>query len=308
MAKYHVNKTTGQVALCRAVKRCPFGDLQEDHYASREEAVQVFETLMTNETLPRPVYYEELKKMDANDLAHSFLGAAKDSGLDAEELSDALEFASLLHAGQKRQNRGRHETTPYIEHPLRVSYRLLKLGVKNPAVIKAALLHDTIEDCAQIYMKNVKGSNEEVDEEQARHELGNFISARYGEEVRTIVLSVTNDHRPQEVSRAMSQQAKNIEYKAHLEDEIVDNEPALLVKYSDFMDNAGGLHHNDIPGREQRIQRMASKYQPCVELFIEEFNKDLRFVDAKSRAHCISNLERTNRRLQGLLEKYAHLS
>lgn len=308
MGKYHVNKTTGRVALCRAVKRCPFGDLQDDHYASRAEALQVFENMMENETLPRPVVYQELKKMDANDLAHGFLNMAHDCGLDAEELSDPLEFASLLHAGQKRQNRGRHDTTPYIEHPLRAAYRLLKLGVRDANVIKAALLHDTIEDCSQIYMKNVLGRNDEVSEEEAREELGAFIADRYGKEVRTIVLSVTNDHRPQEVSRSMTQREKNIEYKTHLEDEIVDNEPALLVKYSDFMDNAGGLHHNDIPGREQRIQRMASKYQPCVEIFITEFKKDLRFVDDEARARCIANLERTNNRLNGLLEKYAHLS
>lgn len=307
MGRYHINKTTGRVALCRAVKRCPFGDLEKDHYPSQKEASEAYETLMSEKILPRPQVASELKKMDANDLAHGFLDLASKRGLNVEKLSEALEFASLLHAGQKRQNRGRHDTTPYIEHPLRVSYRLLKLGVKDQAVITAALLHDTVEDCAQTFVTNIKGSETPMSENAARQELAAFIEKNYGEETMRIVLSVTNDHRPKEVSASMTQEEKNIEYKAHLQKEIVDNPPALLVKYSDFMDNAGGLHHNDIPGREKRIKNMASKYQPCVEIFVSESHKPSPYLDEDARKKCLDNLERADFRLKGLLDKYANL-
>lgn len=307
MGKFHVNKTTGRVALCRAQKRCPFGDLEQDHYASRQEALEVYEAMMATSVLPRPVVHEELKLMDANDLAHGFLSMASAEGLDAEELSDTLEFASLLHAGQKRQNRGHHDTTPYIEHPLRAAYRLLKLGVRDPSVIKAALLHDTIEDCSQVFVKNIQGRAEELSEDEAREELANFISQRYGEDTTSIILSVTNKYRPKSVSASMTQEEKNVEYKDHLVKEIVDNPRALLVKYSDFMDNAGGLHHNDIPGREIRIRNMASKYQPCVPVFIQEFEKHNPYVDDAARAIAIANMHKVHSRLGKLREKYAHL-
>ena len=43
MARYHLNTRTGNPGLCRAVKRCPFGDLEQDHYNSKAEAPAALE-------------------------------------------------------------------------------------------------------------------------------------------------------------------------------------------------------------------------------------------------------------------------
>ena len=62
---------------------------------------------------------------------------------DRRRLADALELASRLHAEDWRQNE------PYINHPLRVATRIMShYGIRDPDVIAAALLHDTVEDHA----------------------------------------------------------------------------------------------------------------------------------------------------------------
>src|ERR1700748_1416798 len=59
------------------------------------------------------------------------------AGPERERLGEALDLASRLHAGDRRQSE------PYINHPLRVAIRILShYGIRDPAVIVSALLHD----------------------------------------------------------------------------------------------------------------------------------------------------------------------
>ena len=63
---------------------------------------------------------------------------------DIERLMLALKFASEKHAQQRRKD---SENTPYINHPIAVAELLCRIGkVREPEVIIAAILHDTIED------------------------------------------------------------------------------------------------------------------------------------------------------------------
>jgi guanosine-3',5'-bis(diphosphate) 3'-pyrophosphohydrolase len=58
-------------------------------------------------------------------------------------LLEAISFACRAHQGQLRKD-GR---TPYASHPCRVAMIVRHVfGIDNPAVVTAALLHDTIED------------------------------------------------------------------------------------------------------------------------------------------------------------------
>jgi len=43
MARYHIHPRTGDPGVCRAAKYCPFGDLEEDHFSTIEEARAAFE-------------------------------------------------------------------------------------------------------------------------------------------------------------------------------------------------------------------------------------------------------------------------
>lgn len=56
-------------------------------------------------------------------------------------LFQAAKLARDIHAGQKRAH-----GTPYIEHPLAVARLLWDAGHRDPDLICAAYLHDTIED------------------------------------------------------------------------------------------------------------------------------------------------------------------
>ena len=59
-----------------------------------------------------------------------------------EKIDAAYEYANELHAGQMRQS-----GEPYISHPATVAEIVVGLGLDTDSVC-AALLHDTVEDCA----------------------------------------------------------------------------------------------------------------------------------------------------------------
>lgn len=56
----------------------------------------------------------------------------------------AAQFAAWKHRNQRRKDAA---ASPYINHPLDLAYVLWKEGnVRDPVVLAAALLHDTLED------------------------------------------------------------------------------------------------------------------------------------------------------------------
>jgi guanosine-3',5'-bis(diphosphate) 3'-pyrophosphohydrolase len=61
-----------------------------------------------------------------------------------QSLLNALLFAAKKHARQRRKD---VEATPYINHPIAVAELLARVGgVAESDILKAAVLHDTIED------------------------------------------------------------------------------------------------------------------------------------------------------------------
>jgi guanosine-3',5'-bis(diphosphate) 3'-pyrophosphohydrolase len=61
------------------------------------------------------------------------------------DLLRAAHFAAEKHRFQKRKDEA---ASPYINHPLAVAEVLARHGVDDPVALRAALLHDTIEDTA----------------------------------------------------------------------------------------------------------------------------------------------------------------
>ena len=57
-------------------------------------------------------------------------------------INSALIFAAQAHREQVRKGTG----TPYIVHPVGVMLALMEAGEHDPALLAAALLHDTLED------------------------------------------------------------------------------------------------------------------------------------------------------------------
>ena len=85
-------------------------------------------------------------------------------------LLEAIRFAAEKHRDQRRKD---SQQSPYINHPIEVTQLLWEVGgVRDIEVLLAAVLHDTVEDT---------GTRPEE------------ISARFGEEVLSFVIEVTDD-------------------------------------------------------------------------------------------------------------------
>lgn len=50
--RYHISPRTGAPAYCTAKERCPFGDMEKDHFSTKEEARAAYEERMSSKSLP----------------------------------------------------------------------------------------------------------------------------------------------------------------------------------------------------------------------------------------------------------------
>ena len=117
---------------------------------------------------------------------------------------EALQFAALKHRDQRRKDL---EASPYINHPIALANILWREGgVTEPAIICAALLHDTVED------------TETTAAELREH---------FGRRIASIVMEVTDDKSLEKAQRKRAQ----IEHAPHL------SRAAKLVKLADKISN-----------------------------------------------------------------------
>jgi guanosine-3',5'-bis(diphosphate) 3'-pyrophosphohydrolase len=119
-------------------------------------------------------------------------------------LLKALEFAANKHRDQRRKGAS---AAPYINHPITVANILCnEVGVTDPVVMAAALLHDTIEDTG--------ATREEIER-------------LFGPDVARIVAEVSDDKSLPQAERKRLQ----IGHAAHISRE------AKLVKLADKIAN-----------------------------------------------------------------------
>lgn len=280
---YHYSPRTGNAEKCTATEgQCPYvhGDDPETTVAKAMEA-QKLGALPTASSRANLAALRQfpfnvlaatpLKKLDASQLTQTLRAEAELSGLNVGLVDSAISLASILHAHQTRGNRGAFNKTPYIEHPLRNSLRLLRLGVTDESVIVASVLHDTIEDGAKIFAE--ANGRSDAPELEARRELSDYIGKAYGARTQQLVEAVTNDYMEDTTSRTMASEEKNAIYLAHVRKNVEGNPGALLVKVSDFIDNAGSLHHTTTSLSPEGTARRARKYLPVVEVLMNELRK-----------------------------------
>lgn len=209
-----------------------------------------------------------LKSMDSSVLTLAVLDAARQAVPDAaDRILAAVTAAAFLHRNQTRANRANLPRTPYIEHPLRLTLRLLRWGVTNADVLVAAVLHDTVEDCAEDIARYFLGIDPEdlTDSELRRHVI-DWMIEEFGMEVAEIVLAVTNA----DPVKGATREEKNLQYLGKVRSAIAGRASVFLVKVADFVDNALGLPHNNIAGNSGMVARLAAKYIPLVPVFQAE--------------------------------------
>ena len=116
----------------------------------------------------------------------------------------ALDFAARKHRDQRRKDL---EASPYINHPITLVNLLWNTaGVSDPAVMVAALLHDTVEDTETTFAE---------------------LRQEFGAEVEQLVREVTDDKSLPKQERKQYQ----VEHVAHL------SQKAKLVKLADKISN-----------------------------------------------------------------------
>lgn len=124
--------------------------------------------------------------------------------LDLGRILEAAIFATQKHQGQVRKG---EQGLPYITHPIAVAKAIWEIGgVKDNDILVAAILHDTIEDT-----QTTK----------------NEIKERFGEDVLSIVLEVTDDKKLEKMERKRLQvlHAATLSY------------PAKIIKLGDKLIN-----------------------------------------------------------------------
>lgn len=134
----------------------------------------------------------------------------------------ALAFAAHKHRDQRRKDAS---ASPYINHPIALANVLMnEAGVRDPKVICAALLHDTVED--------TETTPEELEQQ-------------FGRVVRDVVLEVTDDKDLPKAERKRLQivKARSLSRRAR------------LVKLADKICNLRDIAENPPKGWDLRRQQ-----------------------------------------------------
>jgi GTP pyrophosphokinase len=155
--------------------------------------------------------------------------ADADNGLFFE----ALEFASELHAGQRRKS-----GAPYISHPCAVAEILVReMHFKDPVLLAAALLHDVVEDVPWMSLEEVE--------------------TRFGPKVAKLVDGVTKlarYHLDQALLKDLTHSKIFISASRRL--------GVLIIKLADRLHNLRTLHYLPLTKRQRIAQETIDVYAP----------------------------------------------
>jgi (p)ppGpp synthase/HD superfamily hydrolase len=183
-------------------------------------------------------------------------------------IESALNLMLEIHADQDNRPDG----SPYVEHLLDVATSVINImDQKDPDQVIGALLHDSVEDQAEkLAQKNQNVSLNSITENAL-----DFIGIKFGERVQKIVRELTNpdfEKLLKERGLEASVDNRNKLYVEHVTQAISDPD-IILIKYSDFSGNA--MHLDQITDPERKL-KLARKYHPVFQSFIDRFS-DLNF-------------------------------
>ena len=196
-----------------------------------------------------------MKLMSAPQLALTISQfAGRTEGLDKAKIDEAILFAAHVHRKHSRANRGNQPYTPYIEHPLRNTLRLIRYGCTDQSILIGSLFHDTVEDGPEVIAKKFAGIKPSSDAEAREIALA-YISGEYGSRVEQMVAGMSN---PISNGERTTEQ-KNREYAKHVHEALKDPDVAL-GKISDLIDNGASLHHTLTGMKPESIKARAVKY------------------------------------------------
>ncbi len=131
--------------------------------------------------------------------------------LDLDTILEATIFATRKHQGQIRKDQ---RGSPYVTHPLAAARAIRQTGdIKDPQILVAAILHDTLEDT----------DTQEIE-----------IEKQFGKGVLSIVLEVTDDKSLEKMERKRRQ----VVHASHL------TFAARVIKLADKLVNCRDILHS----------------------------------------------------------------
>jgi HD domain len=186
----------------------------------------------------------------------------------------ALNLASRLHANDRRQRE------PYVNHLLRVAIRVIShYEVRDPDVVCAALLHDSVEDHA--------GG---LAADGGRQGALAALAAEFGSRVAGLIAAVTNPEYQPGSDRYE-------QYREHVAASLERCRWARVIKVSDFTDNGVALVHSGGPD----LPRLAAKYAPLVPLLQEMVARPDTPLSDQVKARILAQLDQAAQRFAAIL-------
>lgn len=200
------------------------------------------------------------------------------SAMPVEDYARVMEAASLseyLHRTDVRKTPTRTstgqpivETDPYIIHPLRNTLRVARWGCEDPDVFIASMLHDTVEDHSKELAVEYCGMSPDASEEEHRAASFRYLSRTFGPRASRFVELMSNPVLDGKTRR--DKEASDKIYAAHVEEAVQESPHVLVLKASDFIDNALSAHHGEI---DRRTINRSKKYAPLVPIFSAAMKK-----------------------------------
>lgn len=196
---------------------------------------------------------------------------------DSDRITEALALADELH---RDDNYGRE---PYINHLMRVGIRIAShYAVRDPDVVIAGLLHDSVEDHPAELAGNRPGPRTEA----ALDEL----AARFGRRVADLVATVTNPE--PDPTRDRHEQ-----YREHIADRLDRNPWARVVKLSDFTDNGVGILY----ATGSHLGKLATKYRPLTDVYRDLVTRADTPLADHVKQHILEQLDLADERFDAIL-------
>jgi (p)ppGpp synthase/HD superfamily hydrolase len=193
-------------------------------------------------------------------------------------LERAFGLAERLHRDDRRVRE------PAFNHLLRVTIRVMShYRVRDPEVIVAALLHDTVED----HPAELAGGAP-LDPTAAALAV---LARDFGPRVAELVAAVTNPEYTPDRDR-------DEQYREHVATSLDTNPWARLIKVSDFTDNGVGILYTTGP----KVRRAAIKYGPLVPVLRELVARPDTPLDDEVKTHIAEQFDRAQRRFAVILQ------
>jgi len=206
---------------------------------------------------------------------------AHDVALDDELILKAFQFAARAHLHQRRLS-----GEPYISHPLEVVSLLATHSVPDTEMICAALMHDILEDCPEVYPAQ--------------------ILSYFGETIYMLVHGVTKLKRTSFSSAFIDHTATLRKFFL----ESLNDLRVLLIRMADRLHNLKTIEY--IPDAEKRraaAQEALDFYAPLGEMFgyyrlkTELESEALRVIDPGAYRYIVGRLQSESSRQKRRLAK-----